>query len=75
MILGPVFSHFHFGKATQAKMMRKVLMSRASQRVLHSSRALSTSVRSRVKIIGSDEAYTQIATVREFGVQECWQTA
>jgi len=43
--------------------MRKVLTSRATARVLRSSRALSTSARSRVKI-GSDEAYTQIATVR-----------
>eukprot|EP00644_Phytophthora_capsici_P004284 jgi/Phyca11/527222/estExt2_fgenesh1_pm.C_PHYCAscaffold_170104 len=43
-------------------MLRKVLTSRASLRVLQPSRALSTSARSRVKIIGSDEAYTQIAT-------------
>ncbi|KAL4109098.1 hypothetical protein PRIC1_000802 [Phytophthora ramorum] len=43
-------------------MMRKVMTSRAAVHVLHSSRALSTSARSRVKIIGSDEAYTQIAT-------------
>ncbi|KAF1792310.1 Amino acid/polyamine transporter I [Phytophthora cactorum] len=43
-------------------MMRKVFTSRASLRVLRGSRALSSSTRSRVKIIGSDEAYTQIAT-------------
>ncbi|KAH7476792.1 Thioredoxin-1 [Phytophthora ramorum] len=43
-------------------MMRKVMTSRAAVHVLHSSRALSTNARSRVKIIGSDEAYTQIAT-------------
>ncbi|ETI49802.1 hypothetical protein, variant [Phytophthora nicotianae CJ01A1] len=43
-------------------MMWKVFSSRESIRVLRGSRALSSSARSRVKIIGSDEAYTQIVT-------------
>ncbi|KAL3668028.1 hypothetical protein V7S43_006899 [Phytophthora oleae] len=43
-------------------MLRNVLTSRASLHVLQASRALSTSARSRVKILGSDEAYMQITT-------------
>lgn len=37
----------------------------AGVRVLRSGRLLSSSARSRVKILGSDEAYNQIATVRD----------
>ncbi|CAH0515056.1 unnamed protein product [Peronospora belbahrii] len=43
-------------------MMRKVLTSRASLWRLHNSRFLSLSKQSRVKLIGSDDAYSQITT-------------
>ncbi|CAI5732843.1 unnamed protein product [Peronospora destructor] len=43
-------------------MMRKVLTSQASLCRLHNSHCMSASPRSRVTIIGSDEAYSQITT-------------
>ncbi|CAH0492239.1 unnamed protein product [Peronospora farinosa] len=44
-------------------MMRKVLTAQASLCRLRNSRCMSASTRSRVTIIGSDEAYSRIATV------------
>ena len=41
----------------------RVLIARAGQHMLRNGRTLSTKAQSRVKIIGSDDAYTKITTV------------